>query len=99
MSALPQKADIYRRPVSASLQKIEMILFIHFSTNAAIVIALIIRSTGDRMAKGYWIVRVSVHDHERYPEYLAAAEAAFKKYGAKFIVRGGAYDLILNTIV
>lgn len=44
------------------------------------------------MAKGYWIVRVSVHDEERYPEYLAAARPAFEKFGANFIVRGGAFD-------
>lgn len=43
------------------------------------------------MAKGYWIVRVSVKDTERYPEYLAAARAAFEKYGAKFIARGGTF--------
>ena len=44
------------------------------------------------MAKGYWIVRVSVHDEERYPEYLTAARPAFEKFGANFIVRGGAFD-------
>jgi len=44
------------------------------------------------MAKGYWIVRVTVRDHDRYPEYLAAAQAAFVKYGAKFLVRGGAFE-------
>ena len=44
------------------------------------------------MLKGYWIVRVSVRDQERYPQYLAAAQGAFAKYGAKFIVRGGAYE-------
>jgi uncharacterized protein (DUF1330 family) len=49
------------------------------------------------MARGYWIVRVSVHDQDRYPEYLAAAQVAFKKYGAKFIVRGGAYESMEGT--
>ena len=39
-----------------------------------------------------WIVNVSVHDPERYPEYLAAALPGLKKFGANFIVRGGAYD-------
>jgi uncharacterized protein (DUF1330 family) len=47
---------------------------------------------GKTMAKGYWIVRVSVRDEERYPEYLAAARPAFEKFGANFIVRGGAFD-------
>lgn len=41
------------------------------------------------MLKAYWIVRVSVRDQDRYPEYLAAARPAFAKYDAKFIVRGG----------
>ncbi|WP_027528899.1 DUF1330 domain-containing protein [Bradyrhizobium sp. WSM3983] len=44
------------------------------------------------MPKAYWIVRVSVRDEQNYPEYLAAAELAFKKFGAKFIVRGGAFE-------
>ena len=44
------------------------------------------------MAKGYWIVRVSVHNDEKYPDYLAAAKPAFEKYGAKFLVRGGPYE-------
>ena len=41
------------------------------------------------MTKAYWIVRVSVRDADRYPDYLAAARPAFERYGAKFIVRGG----------
>jgi uncharacterized protein (DUF1330 family) len=44
------------------------------------------------MSKAYWIVQVSVHDPEHYPEYLAVALPAFEKFGANFIVRGGAYD-------
>ncbi len=46
------------------------------------------------MTKAYWIVRVTVKDHERYPAYLAAARAAFEAYGATFIVRGGAFELM-----
>lgn len=44
------------------------------------------------MSKAYWIVRVSVHDEAHYPEYLAAAKPAFEKFGARFIVRGGAFE-------
>ncbi|MEH2480890.1 uncharacterized protein (DUF1330 family)/uncharacterized protein YjiS (DUF1127 family) [Nitrobacteraceae bacterium AZCC 2146] len=44
------------------------------------------------MSKAYWIVRVSVRDEEHYPEYLAAARPAFEKFGARFIVRGGAFE-------
>jgi uncharacterized protein (DUF1330 family) len=44
------------------------------------------------MPKGYWIVRVSVRDAARYPEYLAAARPAFEKYAARFLVRGGPFE-------
>lgn len=44
------------------------------------------------MAKGYWVVRMDVKDPERYKDYVAANAAAFKKYGARFIVRGGAFE-------
>ena len=44
------------------------------------------------MAKGYWIARVDVHDPEGYKGYLVANAAAFKKFGAKFLVRGGKFD-------
>jgi uncharacterized protein (DUF1330 family) len=44
------------------------------------------------MPKAYWIVRVSVRDAERYPDYLAAARPAFEKFGARFVVRGGAFE-------
>ena len=44
------------------------------------------------MSKAFWIVRDSVRDEQHYPEYLAAAAPAFQKYGANFIVRGGAFE-------
>lgn len=44
------------------------------------------------MSKGYWIVRVDVHDPEGYKKYLAANPKAFEKYGAKFLVRGGNFE-------
>ena len=44
------------------------------------------------MAKGYWIARVDVTDQEGYKGYVAANAAAFSKYGARFIVRGGAFE-------
>jgi uncharacterized protein (DUF1330 family) len=49
------------------------------------------------MSKAYWIVRVSVRDEQRYPEYLAAAGPVFQKFGAKFIVRGGAFEVMEGT--
>ena len=46
------------------------------------------------MPKAYWIVRVSVRDEARYPDYLAAAKPAFEKFGARFVVRGGVFELM-----
>jgi uncharacterized protein (DUF1330 family) len=46
------------------------------------------------MPKCYWIVNVSVHDPEHYPEYLAVALPVFERFGANFVVRGGLYDLM-----
>ena len=44
------------------------------------------------MAKGYWIGRVDVTDAEAYKTYVAANADAFKKYGARFLVRGGTFE-------
>ena len=44
------------------------------------------------MPKAYWIVRVSVRNIDEYPCYLTAARPAFEKFGANFLVRGGAYE-------
>lgn len=41
------------------------------------------------MPKGYWIANNIVHDAEKYEEYKVLNAAAFKKYGAKFLVRAG----------
>ena len=41
------------------------------------------------MPKGYWIVRIDVRDPEVYQHYVKANGAAFAKYGARFLVRGG----------
>ena len=44
------------------------------------------------MAKGYWIAHVDVTDPQNYQRYVAANAAAFSKYGAKFLVRGGRFE-------
>ena len=44
------------------------------------------------MAKGYWIARVDVKNEEGYKPYVAANPAIFKKYGGRFLVRGGKID-------
>ena len=49
------------------------------------------------MPKGYWIGRVDVRDDEAYKKYVAANAMAFTKFGARFIVRGGAYEAVEGT--
>ena len=41
------------------------------------------------MAKGYWIAHITITDVNFYKEYAASNQAAFKKFGAKYMVRGG----------
>jgi uncharacterized protein (DUF1330 family) len=41
------------------------------------------------MARGYWIGRVDVHNEEGYKAYAAANPAIFKKFGGRYVVRGG----------
>jgi uncharacterized protein (DUF1330 family) len=43
--------------------------------------------------KGYWMAMVDVTDPDGYPHYVAANKAAFDKYGAKFLVRGGQHEI------
>ena len=45
------------------------------------------------MPKGYWIARNDVHDPETYKLYVAANNVAFTKFGGRFVVRGGKYEL------
>lgn len=44
------------------------------------------------MAKGYWIARVDVSDLEGYKAYVAANAEPLKTYGARFLVRAGAFE-------
>jgi uncharacterized protein (DUF1330 family) len=44
------------------------------------------------MAKGYWVGRLDVGDPEGYKAYVAANAAPFRKYGARFLVRGGRFE-------
>ncbi|MEI5679122.1 DUF1330 domain-containing protein [Mesorhizobium sp. CGMCC 1.15528] len=46
------------------------------------------------MAKGYWIARVDVRDPEGYKDYVSTAKPAFERFGANFLVRGGAHEVV-----
>ena len=43
--------------------------------------------------KGYWMVHVTVKDPERYKDYIAANAAPLRKYGARFLARGGDFEV------
>jgi uncharacterized protein (DUF1330 family) len=49
------------------------------------------------MPKAYWVARVDVHDPEAYKGYVAANAAAFAKFGARFLVRGGRFEVVEGT--
>ena len=42
------------------------------------------------MPKAYWVAHVDVHDPETSARYRKANAEAFAKYGARFLIRGGA---------
>lgn len=44
------------------------------------------------MPKGYWIAHVTVTDPEQYQHYASSTRAAFQKYGASVLARGGPYE-------
>jgi len=46
------------------------------------------------MPKGYWIARADVHDAEPYARYIKDNAAAFRKFGGRFLVRGGACTVV-----
>lgn len=46
------------------------------------------------MSKGYWIAFVTVTDPDAYAGYQEHAPAAFAKFGARFLVRGGAAETL-----
>ena len=41
------------------------------------------------MAKGYWVAFADVSDPEGYKAYIAENAKAFRKFGGRFLARGG----------
>jgi uncharacterized protein (DUF1330 family)/uncharacterized protein YjiS (DUF1127 family) len=90
-AALHAMRDVELRDIGITRAGIEAA--IHSTTDAAPAASCpSIQTWRSMMSKAYWIVRVSVRDEARYLDYLAAAKPAFEKFGAKFIVRGGAFE-------
>jgi uncharacterized protein (DUF1330 family) len=46
------------------------------------------------VAKGYWLAQIEVTDPDGYKDYVAANQAAFRKYGARYMVRAGRYEAV-----
>ena len=44
------------------------------------------------MGKGYWVAFADISDPEGYKAYVAENAKAFRKYGGRFLVRGGASE-------
>lgn len=50
------------------------------------------------MPKAYWVAHATVTDAAAYEAYRSANAAAFAKYGARFLVRGGAQDVVEGSL-
>ena len=46
------------------------------------------------MPKGYWMIHVDVADLEQYKAYMAANAEPLKRYGARFLARGGKFETV-----
>ena len=46
----------------------------------------------------YWIGHVTISDPTAYETYRQANAVAFTKYGARFLVRGGALEVVEGSI-
>ena len=44
------------------------------------------------MPKAYWIAHIDVSNPEGYKAYVVANAEPLRKYGAKFLVRGGQFE-------
>ncbi len=46
------------------------------------------------MAKGYWIANVDVRNADGYKEYVAALPDILRKFGGRYVTRGGRTDVV-----
>ena len=46
------------------------------------------------MAKGYWLALVDVSDPESYKAYVAGIQDVFRKFGGRYVIRGGRCDVM-----
>ena len=50
------------------------------------------------LRKGYWIGHVDVTDAEGYKAYIAANAVPFGRFGGRFLVRGGAREVVEGRV-
>jgi len=46
------------------------------------------------MSKEYWVANVDISNTDEYKKYVAANAVPFRKYGAKFLTRGGKSEMV-----
>ncbi|MFS8978201.1 DUF1330 domain-containing protein [Cupriavidus necator] len=46
------------------------------------------------MPKGYWIGQVEITDPEKFAAYSEANQIAYRKYGGRYLIRGGNADVV-----
>ena len=46
------------------------------------------------MKKGYLIVRIKIKDAELFQQYPPLSTKAVEKFGGKYLIRGGAFDVV-----
>jgi uncharacterized protein (DUF1330 family) len=46
------------------------------------------------MAKGYWVAQVDVRDPDRYKPYVTALQDVLRKFGGRYVVRGGQSETV-----
>ena len=44
------------------------------------------------MSKGYWVVRIDITDEAKYGAYQAVVDGPLRRYGGRFLVRGGQFE-------
>jgi len=49
------------------------------------------------MPKGYWVAQVDVTDQAGYQDYVVANAAVFSRFGTRFLVRGGRFEVAEGT--
>ena len=52
------------------------------------------KSKFQNMKKGYLIVRINIKDAELFQQYPPLSTKAVEKFGGKYLIRGGTYDVV-----